>query len=339
MVLAVYFPDEEDRIGDQTCITCDVRTLGRQPRVLARVPVLQSMHGLHDHDLYVPRPAAVATDGSSLRTDADDSSGPTPAELTDGDRVLVGWLDGSDAMPFIWPVGVPHPRSRHAPKKSDGRKRRIRFAGAIIEIDEDGNVLVDARSAAKPGYTTTGAEQSNSGTGGTVKLTTKDGAGAESTIELDASGNVKLTDGAGDTVQLLKSGAKVRMSSGVKHEIETATYEMAASIAATIKAPSTTITGAAGTAASVTVDAASILLSPSASAATAATLIQHTGAKGWAPAWALYSSTVLSSALAALDVPPTNVSQLLPTLKAVWVGQQALATALLAATTVATKAS
>ena len=193
VVLSVHYPDDEDRIGDQRCITCDVRTIGLQSRSFKRVPVFQYVHGLWDEDTYVPRATAQHIGGGSLQTDASDAVAPTPAELCDGDHVLLGFLDGSLAKPFIWPVQVPHPATRAVASSSDGRKRRIRHHGTLIEIDKNGSITIDARGAAKQELGPLGTEVSTSGTGGAVTIVTKSAVGLENKVELDVSGKVTVT--------------------------------------------------------------------------------------------------------------------------------------------------
>lgn len=223
VVLKVYYPDQEDRIDGQTTITCDVRTIGRSPRHLSRVPVLQLQAGLFDEDTWVPRAAAQAIDGSTLQvercpTDAEggDKVSPTPAELMDGDRVLVGFFEGSVARPFIWPIGVPHPNARNTAQSTNGRRRRIRHHGSLLEFDDAGNVTIDGRGAAKEELGARGTEVSNSGVGGKVLLITKDGSAAETKTELDEQGNIRLVGPTG-SVTILKSGTLTIQSPTIKH--------------------------------------------------------------------------------------------------------------------------
>lgn len=65
----------------------------------------------------------------------------TPAVSTDGDRVLVTFLEGSRSQPVI--VGVfRHPDATYGATEQDGERRLIVHNGAQIEIDKDGNVRV-----------------------------------------------------------------------------------------------------------------------------------------------------------------------------------------------------
>lgn len=286
VVLAVYYPDEDDRIDtDQTCITCDVRTIGRQVRHISRVPVFQPNNGLFDEDSWVPRASTQDITGGTLQTEVDTSQKPTPAQDMDGDHVLVGFLDGAVAKPFIWPISIPHPVARNRAQSSDGRRRRIRYNGVLIEIDNDGNLLLDARGAAKEALGPNGTEVSNSGTGGTVKLITKDATGAESQVYLDQLGNVEVADGGTEKITFTHLAKAAKLESG-------ATIELNAAATLSSKSPSHFVTGPAGSAVAVAVDAVSIVLAPAAATALAATLVQHTGSKGWLSYWTAFNSTV-----------------------------------------------
>jgi len=198
VVLAVYYTDEETRLT-QSCITCDVRLLGRQSRVLTRVPVLQMVHGLWDEETAIPRPMTQNTEGGTLQTGvAQPTTGVevTPAEVTDGDHVLIGFLEGLVNRPFIWPVMVPHPRAKHMAKNEDGRVRRSRHHGVLVEVDKQGNYTIDARGACKEELGPSGAELPNLGPGGTVTVLAKTAAGLEAKVKLDAaSGKVTVESG------------------------------------------------------------------------------------------------------------------------------------------------
>lgn len=179
VVLQTYFADEDERlgVGNQRCITCDVRTYGRYQRHLPRVPVLQRSHGLFDHDVYIPRSASQDIDQGQLRTGAaaDANQAPTGAHLIDGDHVLIGFLDNDSSQPVILPFVMPHPSSRYVPEASDGRVKRIRYNGVLLEWDADSNFKIDATEAANEVFAANGVEESASGTGGQITLVTTDG--------------------------------------------------------------------------------------------------------------------------------------------------------------------
>jgi len=214
VVTQVYFADEDDRAWggvDQKSVLCDVRTYGRYSRILSKVPVLPRTHGLHDHDIYIPRAASVDISGGDLSSypsgDGANSKPPTSAESTDGDHVLVGFLDNDPSQPFIWPFALPHPNSKVRPEKAAGRTRRIRHNGTLAEWDAEGNFSIDATGAAKAAYTSEGAEQSNSGVGGQIRLVTTDGA-HQTSIHLNAQGQILLgSDPASPSTEPLVLGS------------------------------------------------------------------------------------------------------------------------------------
>lgn len=206
VVLQTYFPEEDDRNGwvsggNQRCILCDVRTYGRFSRVLTKVPVLQRTHGLWDTDVYIPRASKINIEGGDMVGDASGSKPPTSAEKLDGDHVLVGFLDNDPSQPVVLPFGMAHPKSRYSPASGDGRVKRLRHNGTLVEWDDSGNLTIDATGAAKADLLADGSEDSNSGTGGVVTVKTKDGSDAVSQVRLNASG-AALIEAAGGTVKL-----------------------------------------------------------------------------------------------------------------------------------------
>lgn len=217
VVLATYYADDSEWKGwsgggVNRMIACDVRTYGRRSRVLKRVPVLQPRHGLWDDDLWAPRPARQNITGGNLLI-ATNSSGdrPTLAEDMDGDHVIVGFMENDPAQPVILPFTMGHPRSRQKIVKADGQCRRIRVNGTLIEWDKQGNLILDATSAAKEELGPQGTEQSNSGTGGQILIKTKDGTGKVLRLLLDADGDLWL-EAAGATEALnLTKGSKAEI--------------------------------------------------------------------------------------------------------------------------------
>jgi hypothetical protein len=183
---------------------------------MSRVPVYQRAHGLFDEDLFVPRAATQDISGGSLATEQGSGIGvqPTPAENTDASVVLIGFLDGSPAQPFIYPCEIPHLNARNLPKKTDGRVKRFRHAGVLMEWSEDGDWTLDASGAAKQTLGTKGTETSNSGTAGIVTIKTNDGSN-DSSIVLDNDGSIKVLDGNGSYLELDASGDAVIFASKV----------------------------------------------------------------------------------------------------------------------------
>lgn len=164
VVLATRYADEDARIDNgelfssQTTVLCDVRTMDRYQRKLTNVPVMQHVAGIHDQDLYVPRPMTIDTGGAAVNTDPQ-TGAVTPAENGDGDIVTVAFLENSPRRPVILPFTLGHPQARRRPERADGRVRRIRHAGCTIEWSEDGNLTIDATTGAAAALSTSGAEQ------------------------------------------------------------------------------------------------------------------------------------------------------------------------------------
>lgn len=211
VVLATYYPNEEDREfvkGHQRAITCDVRTTNLRPSFLWRVPVCQ-WHQLHDENTYVPRATRQDLDGGEsalIIEDAGPDTGmPTSAKRMDGDHVVVAFLDNSPTRPVILPFGLPHPSANTVHSSANGRVRRMRHNGTLVEWDKDGNITIDATGAAQEILGANGSEVSNSGIGGKITFKTKDGASAESSIVLDNLGSIKLTDAAGNYLEFTKA--------------------------------------------------------------------------------------------------------------------------------------
>jgi len=220
VVLALYWPEEDTTVvaGKQVGLTADVRTISMNPREFSRVRVLQPRHGIHDEDLWTPRPASVTTDGSALVATPSGTSGtgsqPTRAENCDGEHVLLIFLENSIAKPAILPISAPHPSVNRLLQKSDGHVRRIRHNGTLVQWDAKGNLTIDAREAAYTALGSKAAEVSASGDGGEITIKTKDGSGHVSSVLLDKSGNVILTDGGGNTLILRQAGNKIELDSG-----------------------------------------------------------------------------------------------------------------------------
>lgn len=326
VVTAVYYPEEDTRAvvkGTQKAVTCDVRLL-RSGQPVYRVPVLQ-WHQLHDQDIKIPRPAALNTAGGKLAPFQKGSTGaaPTVADKMDGDRVIVGFLESSWNRPVILPFCQPHGDTRQKIVKSAGRVRRIRHSGSMLEIKSGGDIALDATGAAKESLSATGAEQSNSGTGGKITIQTQDSSKAASSIVLDTSGGIKLLDAAGDYVELTKSSKQIKAVAGLALDVTAPTVKFKATSAFQVNSGPATITStgavsATGTSISATATGA-ISLTAAAQATIAASsitgnagsiilgltaplpLIKHTP---WATVWGDLNSEATNQIKQYLGPPP-----------------------------------
>jgi hypothetical protein len=128
--------------------------------------------------------------------------------------VLVGFLDGSPAQPFIYPCEIPHLNARNLPGRSEGRVKRFRHSGVLMEWDEDGNWTLDASGAAKQILGSKGTETSNSGTAGKITIKTNDGSN-ESSMAFDNDGSIKVLDGNGSYLELDATGDVVLSASKI----------------------------------------------------------------------------------------------------------------------------
>lgn len=297
VVESVYYTDEDDRNAvtknNQRTLMVDVRTLGQFSRQARWIPVLQRAQGLWDEDLYIPRPTKLDIDGNDLSTGsaAKGDKKPTPAESMDGDRGLLFFLENNPAKPIFLPYSQGHPKTNSPRKAADGRVRRIRHAGVLMEWSEDGNWTLDATEAAEQELDSSGDEQANNGTAGIITLKTKDGGGAELHLVLDENGNVELQDGGGTekltmikasklaeltagTKITLDAGATLELKAGASMQTTAPTQTNMASISFALTSPVQTFTAAA----SFTVTAPSVLLG----SAAALPLVKHTP---WLGVW------------------------------------------------------
>jgi hypothetical protein len=204
VVIKTYYTEEDTRCGWteglQRNVLCDVRTYGRYSRPLSKVPVLQRTQGLWDLDIYIPRDSKQNMEGGELATGGSKSTSvPTPGENMDGDHVLVGFLDNDPAMPVILPFQFCHPKSNYQPQAADGRVRRIRHQGTLLEWDKDGNFTIDATGVAAEEFGPAGTEVPAVGKG-TITFVNQDALGAKLSMILDASSAGKLLLGSDPAV-------------------------------------------------------------------------------------------------------------------------------------------
>lgn len=190
VVIKTYYAEEDTRsgwtIGLQRSVLCDVRTYGRYSRPLSKVPVMQRTQGRYDEDVYIPRDSRQDMEGGTLATGGSKSpTRPTPAENMDGDHVLVGFLDNDPQQPIILPYVFAHPKSAYKPSALNGRVRRIRHQGTLVEWDKDGNFTIDATGVASEILGPRGAEVAAPGKG-VITFKNKDTLGKQLSVVLDA---------------------------------------------------------------------------------------------------------------------------------------------------------
>lgn len=139
VVLKAYFPDDDKNVSKQY-MEYDVFIV-KSKTTLRNVRHLLSMGGYTDGD-YSPL--------RECSGQVDNEKDPTWSVLTNsaklnGDRVLVGFIQGSQEQPVI--VGVlPHPATKYGGKRSDGRKRFGTHQGTSWVVDKDGNLEVSLKA-------------------------------------------------------------------------------------------------------------------------------------------------------------------------------------------------
>lgn len=288
VVLKTYYTDDsgwsEKLYQGVQGVHVDVRLFGKRSRTLFRVPVCQGTGAIWDENTYIPRDSTKNIAGGNLVVETTPTGEKiTEAHNLDGDHVLIGFLECDPLQPICFPFALPHPAAGKQYKETDGRVRRLRHNGVLIEFDKDGNFKIDATEAAKGELDSVGNEQGNSGTAGKIKLLTSDGS-SEYSIELDNSGNITLTDGAGDTITLTKSSKDIALNSGATITLQSTTSLSAASPAMSFNASTT-----------FTVTSAAITLG-----AGAVPIVKHTP---WAAGWATLD-TLLTTQINTYTGPP-----------------------------------
>ena len=171
-------------------IACDVRVFGKQNRTLYRVPVAQPQNGLWDEDVYIPRGASQDLSGGDLATEGTPGKRVTSAQNLDGDHVLVGFLECDPKQPVILPFTLGHPQAKHLATAAEGRRRRTRHAGTLVEWTEDGDYLIDATAAAQPRLGPKGTEVARTA-GQKITIT----VGTQK-VEVVKGSRVKITSGS-----------------------------------------------------------------------------------------------------------------------------------------------
>lgn len=138
VVVSRRFVDEPGN-RSHSYVEYDCRDLhSMEPYVACRR--LNLIAGLDDGEDHVLRPASGLLPGAIGNV-----SETTPAINTDGDRVLVGFINGSRSRCVILGV-LTHVYSRYGAERSDGERRLWLHKGTRIEIKKDGTYVVKAIS-------------------------------------------------------------------------------------------------------------------------------------------------------------------------------------------------
>jgi len=223
IVVNTNVTDEQDEFGPQYAVECDVLLVATGERLM-NVQVMQSQHGVNNvHDLWIPRPSTrvISGNGNLNLTGAVSLRGTyigpiTPLDDTDGDMVVVSFLEGRPDWPLI--VGaLPHQRTNRVVIAGEGwaegtgadqrgvpekNEYFVHHNGAEIRVNGSGEVLIDTVGA----YTDEATEDASPDVG-QVRIRVKE---ADNT-------SVRFTVAIGDDADVLevfKVGSQLRIDLG-----------------------------------------------------------------------------------------------------------------------------
>lgn len=142
VVVARYYVDDQQnrskRFVEYTCR--DLHTSELYPGCRQ----LSQMSGVEDGDDDVLRPSTSFLPGSGSTTGALVTE-HTPAKDTDGDQVLIGFIQGSRSRPVI--VGVfRHSGSQYGATAADGERRLTQHKGTTLEVNAKGEYTITHKS-------------------------------------------------------------------------------------------------------------------------------------------------------------------------------------------------
>lgn len=192
---------------------CDVQiTEGTYSGILPRVPIMTGAFGITDRILMLPRAAGKdLKKGNSVALESTLTSKATPIHDSDGDLVIVAFLDNDYAKPVI--IGaLQHPQTLEPVAFTDtAPKFEAILRGNRIAIEGNGKIVIDATAQTSGESTATGSEVP--ATNATIEI-----IGDSGTITMDAAGisiamntAMKTTIGgysaAGIAEALVKAGA------------------------------------------------------------------------------------------------------------------------------------
>lgn len=167
VVIATYVVDDpdhpstdiaaQDKTPEPVAVYCDVLCYSDQPGnrwfFFRGCPVSQDHSGLHDGRAWKPKAATQTLSGNPLSIE----NGTTDPADTDGDHVLVGFMDDSMNQPVILRA-MPHPsRDPGNLEKSKGHRLQLKLAdgnpdfwkhrGTFYGVDDNGDFIVDTTYA------------------------------------------------------------------------------------------------------------------------------------------------------------------------------------------------
>lgn len=221
VVMSTYVSDDPshphavDTDSGPKAVYCDVMcytsVAGHRFFLVRGALVTQERSGLHDGDIWKPRPTTKDITGAAY----DPEVGGNPYNL-DGDHVLVGFLDGAFNSPVVLRA-IPHPQQdvgnsetdpgrKLVQVQADGDPRLLRHHGASFGITDAGDFLVDLEKANDGTTDANGVPTppADDGTAGNYEVKLQPGAivtitmGGDAVLTIEESvGNAKLTLGDG----------------------------------------------------------------------------------------------------------------------------------------------
>ena len=154
-VVAVYAGDDPTaarsplRTGTADKVStylCDVLiSEGTYSGILPRVPIMSGAFGITDRILMLPRPASKDLKaGNSITLATTKTARATPIHDSDGDLVIVAFLDNDYNKPVI--IGaLQHPQTKAPVSFTDtAPKFEAILRGNRIAIEDDGKIVIDA---------------------------------------------------------------------------------------------------------------------------------------------------------------------------------------------------
>ena len=216
VVVAVYAPDDpaaanspksQKFAGKYAEVLCDVLIIEDRYRgILPRVPILTMAHGVTDAVQWVPRAASVnVKEGGSVQLGASSTSTPPPSTDTDGDVVVVAFLDNDYQKPVI--IGaLSHPQTTVEVSTNDSPQYKWRsiIRGNVIGIQDGGQIDIDVTGQTNGTVVSGGTEQAVSNP--TISIKT---GGATVTIDNDG---LKIEESDGTTLTV-NDGVQIDLQS------------------------------------------------------------------------------------------------------------------------------
>jgi hypothetical protein len=225
-VVAVYAPDDTAAakspknagIADTYApYLCDVQVVeGAYSGILPRVPIMTTVFGVVDRVQYVPRAATIDTKkGNAIKLEGSTSAPATPIHDSDGDLVIIAFLDNDYNKPVI--VGALPSVSTRVPVQANANppKWEAILRGNRIAIEDDGRIVIDATAQTSGVVREDGTEEPASSP--KVQIDTQVLAINGNTVTI--TGDSTTIEAAGTTVRIDTNGVDIGLPAGSKATI------------------------------------------------------------------------------------------------------------------------